>query len=131
MIPYFVRSEENLADGLTKNQPEKLFTLHSSIIMSGTLMYRREDVKTAIAMRATNDRTAVYGIPGGTQSEDERQSDGKHDETMRVHDVHLIERIFDRNKNCCHNSVRKNSEANSKVIVKTLGHSRNKKRKNI
>ena len=88
-------------------------------------------VKTAIAMRATNDRTAVYGIPGGTQSEDERQSDGKHYETMRVHDVHLIEHIFDVDENCDNNSAERNSEANSKVIVQMLSHLQNKKRKDI
>ena len=25
VLPYYVRSEENVADGMTKNQPEKMF----------------------------------------------------------------------------------------------------------
>ena len=48
MLPYFVRSEENVADGMTKNQPEKLFKEHEPLIMKGRLPHRREDVDMAL-----------------------------------------------------------------------------------
>ena len=63
IIPYFVRSEANIADGLTKSQPEKLFSIHSEMIMKGSLIYRREDVEIAIAMRESKDTSMGYGIP--------------------------------------------------------------------
>ena len=48
VLPYHVRSEENVADGMTKNQPEKLFKEHEPLIMKGGLPYRREDVEMAL-----------------------------------------------------------------------------------
>ena len=48
VLPYFVRSEENVADGMTKNQPEKLFKEHEPLIMKGGLPHRREDVEMAL-----------------------------------------------------------------------------------
>jgi len=41
----YVRSEKNIADGATKNTPEKLFTEHTCILKTGmNLISRREDV---------------------------------------------------------------------------------------
>ena len=110
VIPYFVKSEENLADGLTKNQPEKLFTLHSGIMMNGTIMYRREDVKTAIAMRASNDRLSVYGIPDGKQ--DDKRSVGKERSKEGEYNVenHVGHVTFGLGQNCISNSEERNSE---------------------
>jgi hypothetical protein len=34
----------NYSDGMTKNQPDKLFTEHSTDMHNGTLKYHREDV---------------------------------------------------------------------------------------
>ena len=48
VLPYFVRSEENVADGMAKNQPEKLFKEHEPLIMKGRLPRRREDVEMAL-----------------------------------------------------------------------------------
>ena len=45
VVPVFERSESNEADGMTKNQPEKLFSVHSARLRYGGLSCRREDVK--------------------------------------------------------------------------------------
>ena len=42
-----------LADGMTKNQPEKLFVIHRDEIQTGDLRVRREDVKDLLN---TSDR---------------------------------------------------------------------------
>ncbi len=62
-VPYFIPSGRNWSDGLTKNQPEKLFNEHDSGIMSGVLPYRREDVE--MALESQNGRTdgASFGLP--------------------------------------------------------------------
>ena len=45
VIGAYVRSEENMADGATKNIPEKLFSEHTRKLKTGTnLVSRREDV---------------------------------------------------------------------------------------
>ena len=48
VLPHFVRSEENVADGMAKNQTEKLFKEHEPLIMKGRLPSRREDVEMAL-----------------------------------------------------------------------------------
>jgi hypothetical protein len=49
VIPVFVRSEENISDGMTKNQSEKLFTEHEQVLMCGMILpYRREDVEESL-----------------------------------------------------------------------------------
>jgi hypothetical protein len=51
--PVFCPSDRMLADGMTKNQPEKLFVMHRDEIHSGDLRVRREDVKDLLN---TSDR---------------------------------------------------------------------------
>ena len=64
VMPCFVRSEENVADGLTKNQPEKLFSEHEEILMNGHLPCRREDVKKALeTMTSSHVDGQTCGIP--------------------------------------------------------------------
>lgn len=41
-MPCFARSEENVADGLAKNQPEKLFSEHEDTLMNGHFPDRRQ-----------------------------------------------------------------------------------------
>ena len=48
VIPYYVRSENSTADGLTKFQVEKLFAEHRPKLMLGELPYIREDVQRAL-----------------------------------------------------------------------------------
>ena len=43
VLPAYVNTLFNYADGLTKNQPEKLFSDHRVILMNGGLIYRKED----------------------------------------------------------------------------------------
>ena len=40
VLPYYVKSDDNVADGLTKNQPEGLFSKHSDIVMNGLVPAR-------------------------------------------------------------------------------------------
>jgi hypothetical protein len=54
ILPVFVRTEENYADGCTKNQGEKLFAKHDSVLRGGIIPYRREDVEKALAMETSN-----------------------------------------------------------------------------
>ena len=54
VIPAFVRSEENISDGLTKNQPAQLFVEHEKVLLNGILPYRREDVETALHVERNN-----------------------------------------------------------------------------
>jgi hypothetical protein len=72
-VPYFVRSEENYSDGLTKNLPLKLFETHEQIIMEGSLPYQREDVELALdSMTERNSDGRSYGIPQGSTIEKPR-----------------------------------------------------------
>ena len=45
VVPLYVRTDENLSDGLMKNSAEKLFTKHSTAMHTGTLPCWREDDK--------------------------------------------------------------------------------------
>ena len=64
VVPYFVRSEDNVSDGLTKKQPEKLFSVHHNILMNGHLPFCREDVRSAIeSMESSGTDGSEYGIP--------------------------------------------------------------------
>jgi hypothetical protein len=66
-VLYFVRSEENYSDGLTKNLPLKLFETHEEFIMGGSLPYRREDVELALDLMTEHDSDGrSYGIPQGS-----------------------------------------------------------------
>jgi hypothetical protein len=66
-VPYFVRSEENYSDGLTKNLPLKLFETQEEIIMGGSLPYRREDIELALySMHERDSDGRLYGIPLGS-----------------------------------------------------------------
>ena len=58
-IPVFVRSEENISDGLTKNQTQQLFVEHEKVLLNGIMPYRREDVKDTIRteLNSTERRT--------------------------------------------------------------------------
>jgi hypothetical protein len=58
VLPVFVRSEENISDGMTKNQSEKLFTEHEQVLMNGILPYRREDVEEALRSEESNTERA-------------------------------------------------------------------------
>jgi hypothetical protein len=55
ILPEFVRSEFNYADGLTKNQPEVLFKRHMKAIRSGNLDWRREDDKYLVFLSQTDN----------------------------------------------------------------------------
>jgi len=59
VIPVFVRSEENISDGLTKNQTQQLFVEHEKVLLNGIMPYRREDVKDTIQteLNSTERRT--------------------------------------------------------------------------
>ena len=73
-VPYFVRSEDNVSDGLTKNQPEKLFSVHHEILMNGHLPFCREDVRAAIkSMEASGTDGSEYGIPIKSSTNDMKQ----------------------------------------------------------
>jgi hypothetical protein len=54
VLPKFCKSEDNIADGCTKNQPEKLFTEHEKVLLNGILPYRREDVEQEIETEKSN-----------------------------------------------------------------------------
>ena len=41
-------SEEDVADGMTKNQPKKLFSVHEPMIIGGVLPCKGEDVDVAL-----------------------------------------------------------------------------------
>jgi hypothetical protein len=63
ILPVFVRSEENYADGCTKNQPEKLFANLDTVLQNGYIPCRREDVETALATETGNtERTPVNAV---------------------------------------------------------------------
>ena len=64
ILPVFVRSEENYADGCTKNQGEKLFANHDSVLRGGFIPYRREDVETALATEKQNTERGEAAEPG-------------------------------------------------------------------
>ena len=64
VLPVFVRSEENYADGCTKNQPEKLFANHDTVLRNGYIPYRREDVETALATETGNTERAPVNAVG-------------------------------------------------------------------
>jgi len=64
ILPVFVRSEENFADGCTKNQGEKLFANHDSVLRGGFIPYRREDVETALATEKQNTERGEAAEPG-------------------------------------------------------------------
>ena len=63
ILPVFVRSEENYADGCTKNQGEKLFANHDSVLRGGFIPYRREDVETALATERSNTERGESAEP--------------------------------------------------------------------
>ena len=48
VLPCCARSEENMADGMTKNQPEALHAKHEAHMMGGQLPHRKEDVELAL-----------------------------------------------------------------------------------
>ena len=54
VIPTFVRSEENISDGLTKNQSTQLFVEHEKVLLNGILPYRREDVEEVLRTEQNN-----------------------------------------------------------------------------
>jgi hypothetical protein len=54
ILPKFGKSEDNIADGCTKNQPEKLSTEHEKVLLNGILPYRREDVEQEIETEKLN-----------------------------------------------------------------------------
>ena len=54
ILPAFVRSEENISDGLTKNQAQQLFTEHENVMMNGIMPYRREDVEELLKVESRN-----------------------------------------------------------------------------
>ena len=60
VLPTFVRSEENISDGLTKNQPVQLFVEHENVLLNGMLPYRREDVEETLELEASNNERRTY-----------------------------------------------------------------------
>ena len=50
VLPAYVNTSVNYADGLTKNQPEKRFADHKKVLMHGGLIYWKEDVEIAIGL---------------------------------------------------------------------------------
>jgi hypothetical protein len=62
VLPVFVRSEENYADGCTKNQPEKLFANHDMVLRNGFIPYRREDVALALETEKENTEREATGV---------------------------------------------------------------------
>ena len=60
VLPTFVRSEENISDGLTKNQPAQLFVEHENVLLNGILPYRREDVEETLDLEASNNERSTY-----------------------------------------------------------------------
>jgi hypothetical protein len=54
ILPAFIRSEENISDGLTKNQAQQLFTEHENVMMNGIMPYRREDVEELLRLESKN-----------------------------------------------------------------------------
>ena len=71
VLPVFVRSEENVSDGMTKNQPQQLFAEHEDVLLNGLLPYRREDVEEVLRVEENNSerRTdgSVKSYPVGTE----------------------------------------------------------------
>jgi hypothetical protein len=75
--PVFCSSEQMLADGMTKNQPEKLFIEHRDVLHSGNLPVRREDVKDLLdpsdgqtkSVRVADCIYSVTGINGSASLE--------------------------------------------------------------
>ena len=63
VLPVFVRSEENYADGCTKNQPEKLFANHDTVLRNGFIPYRREDVALALQTERANTERGASDVP--------------------------------------------------------------------
>ena len=60
VLPIFGRSEENISDGLTKNQPAQLFVEHENVLLNGILPYRREDVEETLELEASNNERRTY-----------------------------------------------------------------------
>jgi hypothetical protein len=66
VIPAFVRSEENIGDGLTKNQPQQLFAEHEFVMLNGILPYRREDVEEVLRVELSNTEQRS-NLKGGSE----------------------------------------------------------------
>ena len=76
VIPTFVRSEENISDGLTKNQPAQLFVEHENVLLNGILPYRREDVEEALRIERNNtERESKYSSRIGSGRTDSKRTD--------------------------------------------------------
>jgi hypothetical protein len=103
VIPAFVRSEENIGDGMTKNQPLKLFMEHEHVMLDGIMPYRREDVEEAIATEETNTERAADRR--GNSAEDSMTSLSAHQSRIVVHDrmipagTEIIQDVPGRNRN--------------------------------
>ena len=61
VLPTFVRSEENISDGMTKNQPQQLFTEHELVLLGGIMPYRREDVEEVVRLEQNNTERRTDG----------------------------------------------------------------------
>jgi hypothetical protein len=65
----FIRSEENAADILNKNCPEKLHTKHAKNIRDGTLDCWREDVEDGRLLPKSSTSATVNTVSVGTKSD--------------------------------------------------------------
>jgi hypothetical protein len=65
----FIRSEENAADILNKNCPEKLHTKHANNIRDGTLDCWREDVEDGRLLPKFSTSATANTVSVGTKSD--------------------------------------------------------------
>ena len=83
-----------MADGMTKNQAEKLFGDHHIILTQGRLPYRREDVSKALESMQSNESVArSSGLPEHSTVTDDSDSSRRHNGNDVESDLNHTSRV--------------------------------------